>query len=203
MNARTDVESQLEGVEGKLASASSRLDQLVLDFALSIAPDVSSWIEQAAVRKLEENHEKVNAGGLEFVRMFKADVTELSARATAICEEAIGKQDQWPHHRDLVESDFYSSRTDFFGAIYKRAVSSLGDVLNKHGLIGARDGSWQRVRASHYEYAYHTGFDARKYEEVEAYRLLLREHFALKSEVARLVAEIQKAKARALWDEAP
>lgn len=196
-----ELEAELKAVESKLVTSSAQMERLLQSFATSIAPDVSSWIDEAAVRSVEENHEATIAGGLEFVRAVREDVTALKRDAVAISTAALGGQEQWPHNKELTASEFYSKNTDFFGAVHRRAVSSLGKVLSKHGLLNPSDRSWQRGIGGRYEYAYHSGFEAKKYAEIGAYQDLLKDHHALKVNAARLRTLIEKSKARALWDD--
>lgn len=201
MKSQAELERELQAVERQIRPAAEKLDQLLQSFARAIEPDVASWIGAAAVRSVEDNHEKAIAAGPDFVRNVKADVTSLQNDVQAIALAALGNERHWPHNTNLTDSDFYSSKSDFFAGIHRRAVSSLGAVLAKHQLIKSGDGSWRRDVGSTYEYAYHSGFDPRKYEEVELYRRLLKEHFELKKSAARLSEDIEKAKVRALWNE--
>lgn len=198
---RDELEAELKDVEAKLATSSGQLDTLLQSFATSVAPDVSTWISDAAVRSVEEHHQAAIVGGVEFVRAVRADVTALERDAVAISIAALGAQEQWPHNKDLAASDFYSNRNDFFGAVHRRAVSSLGQVLSKHGLLNSADGSWKRGIGGRYEFAYHSGFEAQKYAEIGAYQDLLREHHERKLNADRLRILIEKSKARALWDD--
>lgn len=201
MKSQAELERDLQAVAQQISPAAEQLDQLLRAFAKAIGPDVSSWIGAAAMRSVEDNHEKVMAAGPEFVRGVKADVTSLQDDAEAIALAALGDERHWPHNKNLTDSDFYSSKSDFFSGIHRRAVSSLGAVLAKHQLIKGGDSSWRRGAGSTYEYVYNSGFDPRKYEEVGAYQQLLKEHFELKKSAARLSEDIEKAKVRALWNE--
>lgn len=201
MKSQAELELELQSVEQKIGAASEKLDQLIQSFARAIEPDVASWIGATAMRSVEDNHERVIAAGPEFVRNVKADVTSLQQDVQKITVAALGKERGWPHHMNLSESDFYSNNSDFFAGVHRRAVSSLGAVLAKHQLIRSGDGSWHRSVGSAYEYAYHSGFDPRKYEEVESYQRLLKEHFELKKVATRLKEDIERAKVRALWND--
>jgi len=204
MKSRTELESDLENAERQLAPACHKLDQLVKQFAVSIVPDVESWIKKEAVHQIQENHVKVNEAGVEFVRDFKADVTSLLGDINSICVNALGQSDKWPHNKNLTQQDLYTSgQNDFFSEVFKRAVSSLGNLLDKHKLIDDRDQnrSWRRAHPKGYEYSYHPGFDGRKYDEVSTYRNLLKTHWELKQSISRLKVDIEKAKTRDLWDE--
>ena len=204
MNSRANLEAELAEAEKKLAPASKQLDELIKQFAVSVAPEVKAWIEKEALVQLEENHTKVNEAGAEFVRDFKGDVTALMENVDTICANALGSKDRWPHNRELQNQDFYaSSQNDFFSDVFRRAISSLGKILDSRGLFGEykQNSSWRRAPLKGYEYAYHSGFDGRKYEEVSTYRDLLRAHWELKQSIARLKVSIEKAKTRELWDE--
>jgi hypothetical protein len=202
MKSRAELESELEAAERRLIPISEKLDQLISKFAVVVVPDVQAWIRKEAVTRLQESHEKVNQEGPDFVRNFKADVTELLNRADSICVQALGDIRQWPHNKEMKESDLYtSSNDDFFSNVFRRSVSSLGTLLFKHSLIADQysDRSWKKVHPG-YEYAYNPGFDGRKYDEVVTYRNLLKEHFQLKQGISRLKVAIEKAKAMDLWD---
>jgi hypothetical protein len=205
MKSRAELEAELQSVEQQIAPASGKLDDLIKQFAGSVASEVRDWIKNEAIRQMEDNHAKVNEAGADFVRTFKADVTALLNNAEAICVSALGPKDRWPHHKDLQQQDLYtSSQNDFFSDVFKRAISSLGKVLETHGLINdyTQNNSWRRASTKGYEYTYHPGFDGRKYEEISIYRELLRTHWELKQSASRAKVSIEKAKTRDLWDEA-
>lgn len=202
---RTELEADLKEAERQLSPISDQLDGLVKQFSESVVPDVKNWVKNEAIRNLEENHTKVNEAGAEFVRNYKADVASLLENMDAVCITALGPKDKWPHNKELQQQDLYtSSGNDFFSDVFRRAISSLGKVLDTHGLISgnANNNSWRRVPSRGYEYAYHSGFDGRSYESISTYRELLRRHWELKQSVSRLKVEIEKAKTRDMWDEA-
>ncbi|HEY1136658.1 MAG TPA: hypothetical protein VGE64_04115 [Xanthomonadaceae bacterium] len=204
MKSRAELESELQKVEQQIAPASKQLDDLIEQFSVSVAPEVREWIKKEAIRQMEDNHAKVNEAGVDFVKDFKADVTALLDNTDTLCVNALGTKDRWPHHKDLQQQDLYTtSQNDFFSDVFRRAISSLGKVLDAHGLINdrAQNSSWRRASVKSYEYAYHPGFDGRKYQEISTYRELLRTHWELKQSVSRIKVSIEKAKTRDLWDE--
>lgn len=205
MKSRSELEAELKDVEQKLVPTSKQLDDLLKRFAVSVVPEVEGWIKKEAIRQMEENHAKVNEAGVDFVRDFKGDVVALLENIDAICLSALGPEDRWPHNKDLQQQDLYtSSQNDFFSDVFRRAISSLGKIFDARGLLSdyRQNSSWRRAPSKGYEYAYHSGFDGRKYEEVSTYRELLRTHWELKQSVSRIKVDIEKAKARDLWDEA-
>lgn len=205
MKSRAELEAELQKVEQQIAPAPKRLDDLIEQFSVSVAPEVREWIKKEAIRQMEDNHTKVNDAGVDFVKGFKAGVTALLDNIDTLCVDALGPKDQWPHHKDIQQQDLYaSSQSHFFSDVFRRAISSLGKVLDEHGLINdrAQNNSWRRASVKGYEYAYHPGFDGRKYEEISTYRELLRTHWELKQSVSSIKVSIEKAKTRDLWDEA-
>jgi len=204
MKSRTELEAELEEVEKKLDPTSRQLDDLLKRFAASVVPEVKEWIKKEAISQMEENHAKVNEAGVDFVREFKGDVVALLENIDEICLIALGPKDRWPHNKELQQQDLYaSSQNDFFSDVFRRAISSLGKILDARGLLTGytQNSSWRRAPSKGYEYAYHSGFDGRKYEEVSTYRELLRTHWELKQSVSRIKVSIEKAKTRELWDE--
>ncbi|WP_426701175.1 hypothetical protein ACPPVV_17680 [Rhodanobacter sp. Col0626] len=204
MKSRTELEVELEEVEKKITPTSKQLDDLLNHFAVSVVPEVKGWIKKEAISQMEENHAKVNEAGVDFVREFKGDVVALLENIDEICLIALGPKDRWPHNKELQQQDLYaSSQNDFFSDAFRRAISSLGKILDARGLLtgSTQNSSWRRAPSRGYEYAYHPGFDGRKYEEVETYRELLRTHWELKQSVSRIKVSIEKAKTRELWDE--
>ena len=205
MKSRTELEAELEKVERQLTPTTKELDELLKQFAISVVPEVKEWIKKEAIRQMEESYVKVNESGVDYVRNFKADVTALLETIDTTCLSALGPNDRWPHNKELQQQDLYaSSQNDFFSDVFRRSVSSLGRILDTHGLLSdqKQNSSWRRATAKGYEYAYHTGFDGRKYDEVSSYRELLRKHWELKQSASRLKVDIEKAKTRDLWDEA-
>ena len=204
MKNRTELEAELEEVEKKIVPTSQQLDDLLKRFAVSVVPEVKGWIKKEAIGQMEEHHAKVNEAGIDFVREFKGDVVALLDSIDEICLIALGPKDQWPHNKEIKQEDFYmSSQNDFFSHVFRRAVSSLGKILDARGLLtgNTQNSSWRRGPSRGYEYAYHSGFDGKKYEEVSTYRELLRTHWELKQSISRMKVSIEKAKTRELWDE--
>ena len=202
---RADLEAELNVVEGQITPASLRLDELVKEFSEAVIPDVRAWVKKEAMREMEENHTKVNEAGGDFVARYKADVFALLENMDETTRISLGQRETWPHNVEISQHDSYpSSQNNFFSAVFKRAVSSLGKVLDAHGLINERgqNPSWRRQGSRGFEYVYHSGFDGKKYESIATYEELLRRHLELKQSALRLKVEIEKAKTRDLWDEA-
>jgi hypothetical protein len=205
MKTRAQLEAELTDVQGRLDPLSKQLDSLLSQFSSSIEPDVEAWISAEARRQIEANHAKVNAGGIEFVREIKTDLSALRNNLQTICGNALGSSTRWPHNTALNEQDFYTfSNNDFFSDVFRRAIASLGTILYNHGLIDDRstDKSWKRGNVTGFEYAYNPGFDSRKHPSIDTYKELLRAHLELRKSISQLAEEIEKAKTRELWDEA-
>ncbi|WP_157835181.1 MULTISPECIES: hypothetical protein [Xanthomonas] len=165
MKSRTELEAELQQVERKLVPTSNQLDDLLNRFAVSIVPEVKAWIKNEAIRQMEENHAKVNEAGVDFVRDFKGDVISLLENTDAICLSALGPKDRWPHNKELQPQDLYtSSQNNFFSDVFRRAISSLGKILDTRGLLSdyTQNSSWRRAPPKGYEYAYNPGFDGQK-----------------------------------------
>ena len=205
MKTRAQLEAELTDVQSRLDPLSKQLDSLLSQFASSIVPEVDAWISAEARRQIEDNHAKVNAGGIEFVRGIKTDLSALQNNLQTICGNALGPSTRWPHNNALKEQDFYtSSSNEFYSDVFRRAIASLGTILHNHGLIDDRstDKGWKRANAKGFEYAYNPGFDSRKYPSADTYRELLRTQLEPRKSISRISEEIEKAKTRELWDEA-
>lgn len=202
MKSHVELERELEITNENIASADKHLDAVLRSFAEEITPAVASWIEAEGRRQVKNSYEKIGADAPELVPVIKSEVMALVSNADQLALNALGNSAQWPHKKQLSESDFYTSRSEFLGHVFRRAVSPLGDLLATHKLIDSREGSWKRGASGKYEYAYHAGFEERTSPQAAIYKEALRSHHDLKKRAAELRREIEKAKINDLWDAA-
>lgn len=209
MKASQKIQAEIDDLEAKLAPIHVQLDVLYERFAVELVPHVAKWMNGSVRRHIEDNATKVNAGGVESLRQFKADFASLLEQLPEICRKAIGAPDQWPH-REIPGSraDASSSKATtepYSAACYRRAINPLGSLLAKHGLLVGKPGyvaEWESAGANDYRYRINPGFDARNFPALQEHQAKRTESMKLKGAIAEKVKELEKAKALELWDSA-
>jgi hypothetical protein len=208
MQNSQQLQSEIDDLELKIAPLNVQLDKLYEQFAVSLVPEVTKWMNNHVRRKVDENATKVNAGGVEPLRQIKAELAELIAQLPKICREAIGSPEQWPH-RDApasrIESIPSGSSEPYTVACFRRAINHLGALLGRHGLIVEKSGhygEWKSAGKGGYRYNINPGFDARNYPVLKEYEANRAERRKLGEAIVEKQKELEKAKARELWDEA-
>jgi len=206
MACSTEIQGQIEVVEGELLPLTAHLDGLMEQFGKEIVPAVQSWMKDEFMRRLEDNAEIVNAGGIRLVRSMKADLDALLERSPQYCAAAVGEPKTWPHRDQFQKRDDYryASADSFFASAFRTAINNLGQVLSRHGLIRAQSGmaNWQRAGGDTYRYTVNAGFDAREYALIDQYSELVNKQKLLQKQLGELRANLAKAQAKELWDRA-
>mgnify|MGYP001055037434 CR=1 FL=1 len=207
MPASQQIEKEIVALEAAIEPAKIELDRLYAEFGKSLPADVESWVKRSIQRRIEENAEKINAGGIEPLRRIKADLNELVQRLPEICSGAIGTPEQWPHRTTEKDSGQHSTRQQesHAAASYRRAISPLGALLAKHGLLAEKPGyvsEWEKAGNDQYRYAINPSFDERRFPALVEYQqkrqMLSQQHKVLETKRQELV----KARARELWNDA-
>lgn len=209
MTTSQRIQSEIVDLEARLAPINAQLDALYERFAADLVPDVAKWMNGSVRRRIEENAAKVNAGGVEPLRQVKVDLTILIEQLPEICQKAIGTPEQWPHRVISGSRTDASSNTStgesYPAACFRRAINPLGSLLAKHGLLVEKPGysaEWESAGANGYRYKINPGFDARNFPALQEYQAKRTESSKLNDAIAEKLKELEKAKARELWDAA-
>lgn len=209
MLASQQIQAEIDQLEVALQPSNEELDALLTRFATDLMPHVETWLKDHVRRRVEEHAAQINAGGIEPLRAIKADLSELLSRLPAICTKAIGPKDQWPHRRKQsigAGTGFDSgSGESYSAAIFRRAINPLGVLLSKHGLLTENPGSygeWERGGPDQYKYKINPGFDERKFSVLQEYQSKRIQQGKQVDILAAKRQELEKARARELWDEA-
>jgi hypothetical protein len=200
------IESEIVQLEAALAPIATELDSLYAQFGKALVPAVEAWMRKSVRRRIEENAQKINAGGLELMKQIKAELAALVARLPEICIEAIGMPDQWPHRRNPSSSSDQdvTSRESYSAGSFRRAINHLGPLLAKHGLIDEKIGyvaEWERT-GNGFRYAINPGFDERQFPVLQEYQKKRQEQRQQLEQLFAKRTELEKARVRELWDEA-
>lgn len=201
-----DIQKEIDRLEADIEPISSLLDSKILEFKEELAPAVKTWMTAHLERRIVTKAEKINEGGLEPLRAMKSDLRNLLERLPQICENAIGKPPTWPHHTKETRDEYRerNEREAYFPAVFRKAISNLGTLLDKHGLLTntSSHAEWKKSYGDTYSYAINPGFDRRKFQSVLRYDDFRKKHMALAEQLDKKRSELSKAKARELWDKA-
>jgi len=207
MTTSQKIQSEIAALEVSLAPINAQLDALYEKFAADLVPHVAKWMNNNVRRRIEDNATKVNSGGIEPIRQIKADLANLIEQLPEICRKAIGTPEQWPHRAVPSLKTNAGSQTNepYSAACFRRAINPLGSLLAKHGLFVEKPGhfgEWESVGANGYRYKINPSFDARNFPTLQQYQDKRVESNNLKDAIAEKLKELEKAKARELWDAA-
>ena len=206
MTSSNQIESEIVQLEASLEPIAAELDNFYAQFGEALVPEVEAWMRNNVRRRVEENAQKINEAGLEMVKQIKAELATLVARLPGICTEAIGTPEQWPHRRDRSSSGDRdsTSRESYSAASFRRAINHLGPLLAKHGLIDEKRGyvpEWEKSGTG-FRYAINPGFDERRFPVLQEYQKKRQEQRQKLEELSAKRTELEKTRARELWDEA-
>jgi hypothetical protein len=162
----------------------------------------AEWIEREMQWRVRDNSAHIEKLGLEDVRQLKTEVSEVVQKLPAVAENLLGDKSRWPHRRAPSARD--PSGESFFDNVIREMASTLGPVLERHGLIQDAPGhvsSWQRVGGAKWRYAISLGLEKDELSEVSSayhnmFLRLKRVEESLGSE--RTAASQQRA--QELWD---
>ncbi len=207
METSKDIEDNIAKLEADINPINDKLDNELNSFSKELVNEVEAWMKKELSRKIEDNAETVNAGGLEPLRMVKADFNSLVEKLPVICEKAIGEKESWPHYikKNASRSSNAKRNEPYFAAIFRKAINPLGSLLETHALLSEPKGhvaSWKKITSGEFEYAINPGFRESEFKSIHEYNSLRKRHAELVIEVDKKQKELAKAKARELWNEA-
>jgi hypothetical protein len=207
MATSKQINSEIEQIENAIRPTNDRLDQLYGKFAAALPAYVEKWMREHVRRRIEENADAVNAGGIEPLKQIKADLNDLVKRLPEICREAVGDASTWPHRPRTQPARQVEPRVSesHAAASFRRAISPVADLLAKHGLLRVRSGhvgEWESAPGGGYRYAINPGFDERHFPVLKQYQDTRAAHSKELERLEEKRKELARAQARELWDEA-
>jgi hypothetical protein len=208
MHSSKDIEAEIAGLKAQADALPNALDTLYLAFADELPKQVEIWIRERVKGTIEGNASKIAQAGIEPVRALKADIEDLVSRLGTVCREALGPKPQWPHRSasGAPRPPSANSGSEPPGASqFRSAVSSLGAVLAKHGLVNPLPGhtrEWEPKAPGKFIYAFNPGFDGKKFPSLQRYQDQLSRLRALEAQIQAKQKELEQARARELWDQA-
>lgn len=208
MSSSRLVESEIQQIEQQIAPISSHLDAKIKAFADALPPAVAAWMNSEVKALIENNAKEVTDAGIESIRELKSELARLLDILPEVCREAVSNENEWPHRQAVgtASSTYGRPREPYFTDVFRTAISELGPLLKKHGLLKDRPGyahpAWEELPGGKFRYSINPGFEDRDFPAVLEYTHLLREHKALVEELERKRVELSKARVLELWDEA-
>lgn len=207
MPSSQEIQAEIEQIEVGLEPVNAELDRLYIEFGKALPASVEAWMTNHVRRRIEEHAATVNAGGVEPLRQIKAELNVLFQRLPEICTAALGEPAKWPHRHSpsTPGAPEPRSRETHSAASFRRAISHLGFLLAKHGLIADKPGyvsEWEKVAGDQYRYAINPGFDERRFPVLMEYREKRSEQLKQLEMLELKRQELTKARAGELWNEA-
>ncbi len=158
MKSCTELQQEIATIEQELAPLNAELDGHVAEFVADLPQHIRKWMQHEVKSHVEQNSEKVMSQGADFARAVKSDLEQIYSQLDQICQNAVGPSESWPHNLAL-NSDLQApqrSNESFFSSSFRNAISHLGEILYKHGLLESRGGSvasWKQVHGRGFQYA--------------------------------------------------
>ncbi len=212
MSSSKSIEVEIQQLETQLSPISSKLDSKIREFAAALPRNVAYWMRTETKHRIEENAEKVTAAGVESLRQLKSDLAGLISQLPELCVKAIGNESQWPHHRapfGMRDSSVHVTDYEsyfYFSTVFCTSINHLGVLLHKYGLLNRGVGSrsaWRALGNNTFRYYCNkSGFDGQEYPAVVEFKDLMKEHESIAEKLEQKRAELIKAKATELWNDA-
>lgn len=208
MTTSKDLQLQTTRLEADLQPINDELDTIYSQFAVALVPNVTKWMNTHVAQKIEINATKINEGGIEPLRLIKAELAQLIERLPEICNAAIETPDRWPHRtevtisRDLRRTPTAKSHAE---ESFRRAINPVGLLISKHGLRQPQKGyaeDWKSTGGNEYKYAFGVQIDVRDYPVLQEYEAKRKHGAQLQETITAKKKELEKTKARELWDDA-
>lgn len=204
-----ELAREIADLEQEATTLTTQLDGMISPCRTELVAPATEWIRQHVRRRIEDYADAVQKLGVEKVRTLKGKVEKLVAQLTQVIEEETGPT-TWPHKakvEDPTKTGYESAGTSepYFQGVFRSVISRLGAILAEFGLEKGRGGfvdEWKAGKPGQYRYGYNPGFETRNHSNLSAYGLahvtLLRKQTMLREKRA----DLEKAKARELWDSA-
>lgn len=219
MNLIEQIRSDIESNKVKINDTKEELDSLIKQFETEMLPKVKEWIDSEVKNKIVNNAKEINTGGEGLINEIKTDLSELISKLPEICRIAVGSTDMWPHRKVQLEMDAKSSKqnqvpgyilsplsqTSFFEESFRRAINSLGDILNKYNLLyeSTKGGStWEKSTTENtpFRYTINTGFNAKSFQVLVKYNSLLTVQIEQLKKNEEMNEKLEKEIALKNWD---
>lgn len=201
------IAGEIEGLSKLREKLLAELDECLERSVPELAGAVQRWIEGYMARRIQERAAMVQKLGVDRVRALKGDVAELVGRVPELANAELLQKNNWPHRASGTEVPpmaHRGSQEAFFPAAFRTLVSRLGPVLHTYGLAretGETYPEWQQA-GTEWRYGINPGFDARKLPALVDYDLKRGELGRLMQDMKKKHDELDRAKAKELWDSA-
>lgn len=202
-----ELTKELATQDVQIAALATHLDALLVSVLPELTPPAAGWVKGALNDRIEAQPDTVQTLGVDRLRDLKARHSEFIASIPGLFREAIANKKAWPHYQAISASGTRgrSGTEDFFSSMYRNVVSQIGNLLDSFGLLRTPRGEyspWENEGPSRWRYRISTGFESRNFPKVFAYWERLSELTKLEAQRERTSTELERAKARELFDSA-
>ena len=215
MTSSADVARELEALEKQSASLRDALDGLVPAARQELGKAAAGWVEKTITQEASDHPSVVTSMGQERAREVKQRVAELAASFPRRVDDLTADPAEWPHRqarqaRSQSEptvdwpSRSHNPPEPYFDAVFRSLISGLGPILEDAGFLADQSREcprWQRS-PNGLRYAINPGFEARQHQTLRRYAEQLEAARLLAASIERMRLELERAKAKEVWDSA-
>lgn len=201
MLGSADLAREIQALEAKSASIRSALDSLMQPAREELAAAAVDWVNKTLASEVSSHSSLVVKMDPGRIRALKERVAELVASYPRVVASLTNDADEWPHRRRQPRQP---ELEPYFNAVFRAAISMLGPVLEGEGFLEDQPRgvhAWQRGPQG-LRYAVNSGFDIRQHGALTQYAERSDELQRIGRATAEKRTELEKAKARELWESA-
>jgi len=205
MTSKETIEKLTE-LQGFLSEVDDALDSIIEEFKIEVLPFVESWIKDFVLTTVEENPEQVQNLGAGRLKELKAEIAKLFGDLPKLVVHETKDKNDWPHYRNARESEYGSKKNEpFFDKTFRNLISYIAPVLDHYGLKPNFKGQievWRKDENGVFKYTLITGFQELKVPSRDKFEAQEKARSALVKEIELHKAELNRAKARELFESA-
>jgi hypothetical protein len=199
------IKNRIKTLENEKQQLEQVLEQRIGEFFKELPQLAGEWIEQETRHQIEKKAKTVLTLAPERLSELKSKMKSLIGQLPEICDKMGKNTRNYPHlqNKDIYSPNQISNKEPYFASLFREAINHLGDILNEFGLVEiGPSATWKSVNG-HYEYQINPGFDERKVESIRWYRVEKGKYEEICKEIAKSTANLEKVKAREIWDSVP
>jgi hypothetical protein len=203
MAAPAQHEAKILELEAEKARLLPSLDALIVQYQKQIPPEAATWMKREIERYIERNAAHVEKIGITGVKAMKEDFNNVINDLPSIAAQALADRAGWPHHQRH-EPSRIGPREPFLDSIFRDLISTLGTVLERHGLMDTdrQYSSWEQLGGGKWRFRINPSIEPVLPDLRSRYSAGLHRLWQIERELESEKSKLVQVRAADLWDRA-